>query len=1123
MSEENGLNDGIRQWLADLGLERYADVFIENEIDQASLPYISDDDLKEIGVALGARRRLLAEAQSAGDDAPQAIGEGESAQYRRSSVAERRQLTVMFCDLVGSTALSRQLDPEDLRDVMRRYQDAVAGAVSRYGGHVAKYLGDGVLAYFGWPQAYEDQAERAVRAGMDAIAAVAAVRLNEDAALAARLGIATGQVVVGDLVGESGRDAEAVTGETPNLAARLQGVAEPGQVIISEGTLRLVRQAFTVDDLGDHDLKGFDDTVRAWAITGEVVAESRFEAARGAVLTHIVGRDAELQTLNDRWLAAESGDGQIVLLSGEAGIGKSRLLQDLRDRVSKGPHIRVRYQCSPYHTNSALHPTIQYWTRVAGITLDDDGAGKLEKLEHFLREMADDSLADVPLFANLLSLSYQERYGALTQSPQQIKERLLEAQVSYLLKLADRSPVLFLFEDAHWIDPTSLELLKLTIERILKERVLLVITYRPEWQPDFPDSDHVTRLLLKRLEKAQGAEIVRAIAGSKVSDDVVNRIVERTDGVPLYVEELTRTVLGAGDLDAGDGTSQPINIPESLQDSLMERLDQLGDAKEVAQVGSAIGREFSYKMTAAIIPQSEEYLQENLRNLAESGVVFERGEGTDARYIFRHALVQEAAHGSMLLSRRRSLHLAIAQALISLFPDMETSQPELLARHYDLAEHNDEAIKYFGLAGRKASAASANAEAIAHFEKALDRLSNLSVAQNGKKEEIEFKLRAALGVPLIALKGYASQEVEDNYLRAQGVAGDEINTETYFAVLRGLWNCYFDRGDMSRGANLSAALLSLAQELDNDLLLAFSNRAVGSVHMMSGNITQADITLENGFSDRQRWHGDVDPQAYSEDPGLACAYYLGCTKTAKGLVNAGLRFADDAVTSAQQAGRPIGIAFAEAMRLIALTWLEEFEQVFANASELEKFCTEHQLVFWAAWARFLRGYGMVHLSDADKGLVLMREGMAQWTATGAGLHIPTQETLIMKACLASGRIGEAEQAGENALRTCGLYGENLFLSETMRLQGVAARSAGNAGGAINHFRRAIDEAAKNGAGLFELRAMMNLAEVLHEQDQDDQAAEGLARCLAKVDRESDAAVIVSARKLYAAMDVGRSA
>lgn len=1114
--------DDVHQWLENLGLNRYLDTFVENEIDLAALPYITEADLKEMGVALGARRRLLAAAQSGDNEASPANRISEGEQEQRSSAAERRQLTVMFCDLVGSTALSRQLDPEDLRDIMRRYQDAVAGAVSRYSGHVAKYLGDGVLAYFGWPQAYEDQAERAVRAGMDAVAAVTFVRLADGTALAARVGISTGQVVVGDLVGETGRDAEAVTGETPNLAARLQGIAEPGQVVIGESTLHLVGRIFDVDDLGGHELKGFDDAVPAWAIKSEALAGSRFEAARGAGLTPIVGRNAELQLLLDRWLSAEGGEGQIVLVSGEAGIGKSRLLQDLYDHASQRAFIRVRYQCSPYHTNSALHPTTQHLARAAGFSLDDVSDDRLDKLEALLGETTDDLANDIPLFANLMSLPYQERYGALTQPPQQIKESLLKVLSAHLLRLADRSPLLFVFEDAHWIDPTSLELLKLIMERMQQARIMLVITHRPEWQAPFAADNHITVVQLKRLGKVQGAEIVRAIAGANVSDDIIDRIVERTDGVPLYLEELTRTVLGAAKLDLASGSPQSLNIPETLQDSLMERLDQLGDAKEVAQVGSAIGREFSYQMTAAVTSHPEQFLQERLRRLVESGVVSEQGEGAKARYIFKHALVQETAHESMLLSRRRGLHLAIAQALIALAPETEISQPELLAHHYNLADHNDEAMKYFELAGRKASAASANAEAIAHFNNAIERLPNISAQSGGKQAQIEFRLRAALGVPLIAVKGYASEEVEENYLRAQLVAGEETKSETYFAVLRGLWNCYFDRGDMSRGEELSASLLSLARELNNDLLLAYSYRAAGSVQTMIGNIAQADATFEAGLAAREKWRGDVDLLAFGEDPGLACAYYIGCTKTAKGMVDTGLRYADNAVISARDGGHPISIAFAEAMRLIPLTWLEEFDRLQTVASKLEVFAAEQQLVFWAAWARFIRGWATVHLSDPDEGLELMREGTMQWRATGAALHIPTFEVLTMEAYLTAGRNDEAEKAGDDAMRACNLHGENLFLGEIMRLRGIGAARAGDTDKAVEFFQRAIDEAANNGAGLFELRAMMSLAGLLRDRNQQDEAAEGLARCLAKIERDTNAALIVAARKLHAAMEIGGS-
>ncbi|MEE8633513.1 MAG: adenylate/guanylate cyclase domain-containing protein, partial [Methyloceanibacter sp.] len=509
--------DDIRHWLEELGLGEYAAAFEQNRIDVNVLRELTNDDLKDIGVeAVGDRRRILSAIALLGERSSEPSDgyvtpidlDPASLTAPTPVAAERRQLTVMFCDLVGSTALSRQLDPEDLRDIMRRYQDAVAGAVTRYGGHVAKYLGDGVLAYFGWPQAYEEQAERAIRAGLDAVKAVSEVHVADERALEARVGIATGQVVVGDLVGKIGRDVEAVTGETPNLAARLQQVAAPGQVVVGDETHRLVGTTFSVDDLGTHNLKGFDVAVRAWSIAREVEAASRFEAAHGASLTRLVGRETELQLLVDRWELAKSAEGQAAVISGEAGIGKSRLILGLRDLVAESDHICIRYQCSPYHSNSALYPTIQQLERTAGFASDDKAGAKLDKLEALLRDVGDDLVVDAPLFANLLSLPYEERYGVLEQSPQQIKVRLLEALVAYLLRTAERNPVLFLFEDAHWIDPTSLGLLELAIGRLNEARVLLIITHRPEWQPTFSGHSHVTSLQLNRLGKAQGAEIV---------------------------------------------------------------------------------------------------------------------------------------------------------------------------------------------------------------------------------------------------------------------------------------------------------------------------------------------------------------------------------------------------------------------------------------------------------------------------------------------------------------------------------------------------------------------------------------------------------------------------------------
>ena len=544
--------DDIREWLASLDLEHLAGVFSENQVGLRDLPLLTEDDLKDMGLALGPRRRILS---AIADLVPQDIApitDGESSETQSSVAAERRQLAVMFCDLVGSTALSQTLDPEDLREVMRRYQDAVADAVTRYGGHVAKYLGDGVLAYFGWPQAYEDQAERAVRAGLDAVTAVSNVHVADQRTLEARVGIATGQIVVGDLVGESGRDAEAVTGETPNLAARLQEVAGAGDVVVGAVTRRLIGAAFDMEDLGLQTLKGFTDRMPTWRVIGKRTLGSRFEAAHSLGLTSFVGRQGELNLLADRWALARAAQGQVVMLSGEPGIGKSRLLQTMVERFPDEPFIRLRYQCSPFYTSSALYPVIQQLERAADFARDDDNDARLDKLEALLNETSENN-ENVSLFAALLSLSANHRYGALEHSPQQRKERTPSALIDELLALSRSRPVLFLFEDAHWIDPTTQELLQRTIPAVTDMPVMMVVTHRPEWTADWAVSyGNVVALTLGRMGPTQIADMVRAIAGDNVMKALIDRVTEGTDGNPLYVEEFTKLALESDSTKDGD-------------------------------------------------------------------------------------------------------------------------------------------------------------------------------------------------------------------------------------------------------------------------------------------------------------------------------------------------------------------------------------------------------------------------------------------------------------------------------------------------------------------------------------------------------------------------------------------
>ena len=674
----------IADWLGKLGLGQYAQSFAENDINFAILSDLTDQDLKELGVSsLGHRRQLLraiAELTSVEKGAPRvAPATAAPVTLQPHDAAERRQVTVMFSDLVGSTALSARMDPEDLREVISAYQKCVAETVRRFGGFVAKYMGDGVLVYFGYPQAHEDDAERAVRAGLELIGAVSSIKSN--APLQTRVGIATGLVVVGDLVGSGEVQERGIVGETPNLAARLQALAEPNTVVIADGTRRLLGNLFELQDLGAKDLKGIALPVRAWAALRASSVEGRFEALHATGLTALVGREEELELLLRRWSRAKTGEGQVVLLSGEAGIGKSRLTAALLERLTTEPHTRLRYFCSPQHTDSAFYPIISQMARAAGVTHDDPPQAKLDKLGALLAQTAT-SIQDAALFAEMLSLPNDGRYPALDLAPQQRRQRTMEVLTSQLAELAGRQPVLMIFEDAHWTDPTSLEAFGRTVDRLKTLSVLLIVTFRPDFNAPWVGHSHVMFLALNRLGERETAAVVAHLVGNKeLPADVMAEIIERTDGIPLFVEEMTKAVLEAESEDEAQCTtavvpSPALALPASLHASLLARLDRLGPAKEVAQIGSAIGREFSHALLAAVVHKPETELGSALGNLIAAGLLFRQGVPPHATYLFKHALVQDAAYGTLLREPRRSLHARIAEALETQFVEIVENQPE---------------------------------------------------------------------------------------------------------------------------------------------------------------------------------------------------------------------------------------------------------------------------------------------------------------------------------------------------------------------------------------------------------------------------------------------------------------
>jgi class 3 adenylate cyclase/predicted ATPase len=744
----------IADWLKTLGMSEYAQRFADNRIDFSVLPDLTDQDLEKLGILLGDRRKMLraiAKLEGGEKSTPAVAIAAAAPAAPLLDTAERRQVTVMFSDLVGSTALSARMDPEDLREVISAYQKCVAETVRRFGGFVAKYMGDGVLVYFSYPQAHEDDAERAVRAGLELIAAVTG--LKAPVSLQTRVGVATGLVVVGDLIGSGEAQERGIVGETPNLAARLQGIAEPNTVVIAEATRKLLGNLFELEDLGAKDLKGIAGPVRTWAALRASSAEGRFEALHATGLTALVGREEELELLLQRWSQAKTGEGQVVLLSGEAGIGKSRLTAALLERLASEPHTRLRYFCSPQHTDSAFYPIISHMERAAGFAHDDNAQVKLDKLDAVLAPTST-SIQDAALFAEMLSLPNDGRYPALDLAPEQRRQGTMNALIAQTEALTRTKPVLMFFEDAHWTDPTSLELFGRAVDRIAGLRVLLIVTFRPEFAPPWIGRSHVTALTLNRLAQRDINAMIDRVVGNKMLPVSIRQdIIERTDGIPLFVEEMTKAVLeaegeGEAHRTAAAVPSPALAVPASLHASLMARLDRLGPAKEVAQVGAAIGREFSHALLASVMRKPEAELGSALDRLIAAGLLFRQGVPPHASYLFKHALVQDAAYGTLLREPRRTLHARIAESLEGEFAEIAESQPELLARHCTEAGLIEKAAGLWGKAGQRSLARAALLEGVEQLKRALDQIATLPTTPTLRREEIKLEVAFANALAL---------------------------------------------------------------------------------------------------------------------------------------------------------------------------------------------------------------------------------------------------------------------------------------------------------------------------------------------------------------------------------------
>src|ERR1700733_8878647 len=1072
---------GIREWLSSHGLSDYADRFAENRIDLSVLPDLTDDDLKELGVFLGDRRRILRLIAELGPK-PQVPAMPGS---RLLEGAERRQVTVMFADLVGSTALSAGMDPEDLRDVFAAYSSCAEETVSRFGGNVAQYMGDGILVYFGYPLAHEDDAERAGRAGLELISAVAGLKTHVPQQL--RVGIATGVVVVGNLT-------PSIVGETPNLAARLQSIAKPNMVVISEGTRRLLGQLFEVEDLGTRDLKGIAAPVQVWAVLRPSSSTSRFEALHPSGMTALVGREEEYEILRRRWSKAKEGEGQAVLLSGEAGIGKSHLTVAFTERLKGERFLRIRCFCSPQHTNSALYPIIEHVERSAAFARDDPRPAKLDKLDQVLRQSWS-SAEDSALFVEMLSLPNDGRYPVLELTPQQRRQRIMDALVRQVEILSNTAPVLVVFEDAHWSDPTSLELMGRLASHIASHRVLLVISFRPEFEAPWVELAHVTALALNRLAPRDVDVIIDHIVGNNPLPAAVRQdIIERTDGIPLFVEEMTKAVLETASEDAALRTaasvpSSAMAVPASLHASLMARLDRLGGSRELAQIGAAIGREFSHELLSAVARRPEAKLEMQLDRLMRAGLLFRQGVPPDATYLFKHALVQDAAYGLLLREPRRDLHARIAETLESKFDEIAENKPEVLARHWAEAGDIGRAASLWAKAGRRSAERSALVEATEQLRRALDLIASLPSTPPLRREEI--KLQVELITPLLHLRGYAAPETRAAVDRArllieQSETLGELPEDPLllFSVLYGLWvaNLVAFNGDVMRELAIQFSGLAEKQSATGPLMIAHRQMGLSLLH--TGNIADGRAHLDRAIAlyDPAE-HRHLAIRFFGQDAGAAILCWRSIALWLLGYPDAALADTRQALKIGRDSAHAATLTYALNFSVFQHVHCGHFVAANALIDEFNILKDQIQSVFWVGWGLALRGCVLTLTGKAAEAIHDMASGIAANRATGNTMWTPMFLSYLARANAEIRQFTTAWTNIDEAMTAVETTKENWYDAEINRVAGEIALlgTEPDVAKAEAYFARALEVARQQQAKAWELRAAMSMARLLCAQ------------------------------------------
>jgi class 3 adenylate cyclase/predicted ATPase len=999
---------------------------------------------------------------------------------RPAQSAERRQLTVMFVDLVGSTALSARLDLEDLREIFHRYHRCCATEINKAGGFVAKYIGDGVLAYFGYPQAHEDDPEHAVRAGLAVIDAVGGLLAPQR--LQARIGIATGVVVVGDLLGTGSAQEQTVVGETPNLAARLQALAEPDDCVIAESTRRHIGSLFQLRELGPQQLKGFAEPQFAWSVVSANRALGRFEALRSAAIP-LVGREEELELLLRRWRQAGSGEGRVVLLGGEPGIGKSRLVMELEGRLEAKQHATLRYYSSPNDSDSAFHPIVMQLERSAGLQRHDAPSVNLDRLRAVLQPLPNRD-TDIQLVGDLLSIATADCFAPLTLSPGIKKQKTLDALAWQLEGMSQRQPLLVIYEDVHWLDPSSRELLDISAERAARLPVLLVVTFRPPFQPPWAGQAHVTTLSLNRLARREGAALVESVVGRNLlSAKTTEEIVERADGIPLFVEELTKVILETGV--QPDNSSKPpqtapyaaLTVPDTLYASLMARLDRLDpDAREVAQIGAAIGREFSYELLVRVARRTGEELQGALTALGDAGLAYCRGTQPQAVFLFKHALVRDAAYGSLLRKSRQELHVQIAKVLEESFPETAEMQPEVIALHYSKGGRAEEAVTWWRAAGQRASRLSQNAEATVHLSKALELIA--AVEGGRDRDLLELSIRIDLGGPLIGSKGWNAPELEENYARAWALCERTGVTEQAFPVLWGQYvaDGYRATGGLAITEEKANRFLQLAKLQQDKGLEVVGHRMLGVQLVSRGDFARGRQHLEQAIALYDPAHHQSLAFTYSLNPRVSALVTLGLTLQYLGFPDQASHFGERGVEEATQSGHfnTLGVALHLTGRLRA--YQRNGTQLRRLASQLITLSREQGATDWLLAGEILLAWQNAREGALEPGLEVIKRGVDGLRARKLNIWLPNYLLMQAELCSEAHRFDEALQLLDEAFELMHSQDHPVCEAELHRLRACTEFSRGASASVVEScFDRSLDVARGQGTKFWELRAATSRA------------------------------------------------